>query len=51
MMGKTDINRDEGEEFFSIFPVDTYRRLCNNNVYYFSNFNLSYFKTKMITTL
>jgi hypothetical protein len=38
MIGKSDINSHESEEFFSIYPVDTYRRLYNNNVYYFLKF-------------
>jgi len=38
MKGKTDINRRDGKEFLSAYPVDKYRRLYNKNVYYFIKF-------------
>jgi len=35
MKGKTDSNRNGGEEFLATYSVGTYRRLYDKNGYYF----------------
>jgi len=41
MMGMSDINRHVGEEFLSIFPIDTYRHFMIQIVIFSSYVNVS----------
>jgi len=50
MMEKTDINGHEGEEFFSNYPIDTYRHFMIKSFIIFSYCNICSFTSTMTTT-
>jgi len=50
MTGKADINRIEGDEFLSSYPVGTYRLLFDKIGYVFSYIKISSFRSKMTKT-
>ena len=47
MTGKADINRIEGDEFLSSYPVGTYRLLFDKIGYVFSYIKISSFRSKI----
>jgi hypothetical protein len=51
MKGKTDSNRNEGEEFLSTYPVDNIVFCIIKWCFVFSYINISYFRPKMTRTL